>query len=144
MRETWVWSLGREDTLEKGMATHSSILAWTVFQGQRSLKGYSPWGHIESDPTDFHTHTHNFTKSSNSKRQQGLSTTAVCLKQPHSFFFGAGRGGGAGCGLCWVFLAAHKFSLVVASGGSSLLQFAGFSSRWLLLLQNIGSRAQAQ
>ena len=30
MRETWVWSLGREDPLEKGMATHSSILAWSI------------------------------------------------------------------------------------------------------------------
>ena len=28
MWETWVPSLGREDPLEKGMATHSSILAW--------------------------------------------------------------------------------------------------------------------
>jgi len=28
MQETWVRSLGWEDTLEKGMATHSSILAW--------------------------------------------------------------------------------------------------------------------
>ena len=28
MRETWVWSLGQEDPLEKGMATHCSILAW--------------------------------------------------------------------------------------------------------------------
>ena len=30
MRETWVQSLGQEDTLEKGMATHSSILAWGI------------------------------------------------------------------------------------------------------------------
>ena len=30
MQETWVWSLGREDPLEKGMATHSSILAWEI------------------------------------------------------------------------------------------------------------------
>ena len=30
MRETWVWSLGREDPLEKEMATHSSILAWKI------------------------------------------------------------------------------------------------------------------
>ena len=30
MQETWVLSLGREDPLEKGMATHSSILAWTT------------------------------------------------------------------------------------------------------------------
>ena len=30
MRETWVWSLGWEDPLEEGMATHSSILAWRI------------------------------------------------------------------------------------------------------------------
>ena len=30
MWETWVWSLGWEDPLEKGMATHSSILAWRI------------------------------------------------------------------------------------------------------------------
>ena len=30
MRETWVRSLGWEDTLEESMATHSSILAWRI------------------------------------------------------------------------------------------------------------------
>ena len=30
MQKTWVWSLGREDPLEKEMATHSSILAWEI------------------------------------------------------------------------------------------------------------------
>ena len=30
MRETWVRSLGWEDPLEEGMATHSSILAWAI------------------------------------------------------------------------------------------------------------------
>ena len=30
MRETWVQSLGWEDPLEKGKATHSSILAWKI------------------------------------------------------------------------------------------------------------------
>ena len=30
MQETWVRSLSREDTLEKGKATHSSILAWRI------------------------------------------------------------------------------------------------------------------
>ena len=30
VRETWVQSLGREDFLEKEMATHSSILAWKI------------------------------------------------------------------------------------------------------------------
>ena len=30
MQETWVQSLGQKDPLEKGMATHSSILAWRI------------------------------------------------------------------------------------------------------------------
>ena len=30
MQETWIRSLGREDVLEKGMAIHSSILAWRI------------------------------------------------------------------------------------------------------------------
>ena len=30
MQETWIQTLGGEDLLEKGMATHSSILAWRV------------------------------------------------------------------------------------------------------------------
>ena len=37
MQETWVRSLGREDPLEKGMITHSSILAWRIPNRQRSL-----------------------------------------------------------------------------------------------------------
>ena len=41
--DTWVWSLGGEDPLEKGMATCSSILAWRI-RGQRSPVGCSPWG----------------------------------------------------------------------------------------------------
>ena len=30
MQETWVRSLGQKDPLEKGMATHSSILTWRI------------------------------------------------------------------------------------------------------------------
>ena len=30
MQETWIRSLVREDPLEKGMATHSSVLAWKI------------------------------------------------------------------------------------------------------------------
>ena len=40
MQETRVRSLGREDPLEKGMAVHSSILAWRI-HGQRNLAGYT-------------------------------------------------------------------------------------------------------
>ena len=44
VRKTWVQSLGWEDPLEKGTATHSSILAWRI-----------PWavcGHKERDMTE--------------------------------------------------------------------------------------------
>jgi hypothetical protein len=44
MRETGVQSLGQEDLLEKGMATHSSIAAWRIPWRKRSLTGYSPQG----------------------------------------------------------------------------------------------------
>ena len=44
MWETQVQSLGPEDSLEKEIATHSSILAWEIPRTEE-LKGYSPWGH---------------------------------------------------------------------------------------------------
>ena len=45
-RETWVQSLGWEDPLRKGMATHSSILAW------RFRELYRTWGCKESNMTE--------------------------------------------------------------------------------------------
>ena len=44
--------IGSGNPLEKdiSVATHSSILAWEI-HGQRSLVGYSPWGHKEFDTT---------------------------------------------------------------------------------------------
>ena len=51
MWESRVRSLGREDPLEKEMAIHPSTVAWKI-HGQRSLVGYSPWGHKESDTTE--------------------------------------------------------------------------------------------
>ena len=50
-QEMQVQFLGREDPLEKEMATHSSILAWEI-PAQRSLvTGCSPWGRRKSDTT---------------------------------------------------------------------------------------------
>ena len=40
------------------------------------------------------------------------------------------------CWLCWVFAAAHRLSLVAASGGYSSLQCAGFSLRGLLIAEH--------
>ena len=51
MRETWVRSLGREDPLEKEMATHSSILAWRI-PWTEELGGLQSMGHKELDMTD--------------------------------------------------------------------------------------------
>ena len=43
MQEMWVRSLDREDSLEKDMATHSSVLSQEIlWTGE---PGYSPWGH---------------------------------------------------------------------------------------------------
>ena len=50
MWETWVQSMGWEDPLEEGMATHSSICLENP-HGQRSLAGCSPWDGKESDTT---------------------------------------------------------------------------------------------
>ena len=40
MQETWVRSLGREDSLEKAMATHSSTLAWKILWTEELGAGY--------------------------------------------------------------------------------------------------------
>ena len=53
MQETRVPSLGREDPLEKGMATLSSILAWKIPWTEPG--GYSPRGHKELDMTEWLT-----------------------------------------------------------------------------------------
>ena len=50
MRETWVRSLGREDPLEKEMATHSSTLAWKIPWTEEPV--LQSMGHKESDTTE--------------------------------------------------------------------------------------------
>ena len=42
VQQSWVQSLGQKDTLEKGMAIHSSILAQRIPRGHSSLVDYSP------------------------------------------------------------------------------------------------------
>ena len=50
-QETQIPSLGREDPLEKGMATHSSIPAWKI-PWTEEPGSCSPWGGKESDTTE--------------------------------------------------------------------------------------------
>ena len=42
MQESWIQSLAWEDPLEKGMATHSSVLAWRI-----------PWAYKKLDTTEW-------------------------------------------------------------------------------------------
>ena len=73
VQETQVQCLGQEDTLDKGMATHSSIHAWripwTEEPGGLQRAGHkyvtnSPWGHKELDTTEWLTHTNSFSLTS--------------------------------------------------------------------------------
>ena len=62
MQEAWVQSLGREDLLEREMATPSSIRAWEIPRTEEA-GSYSPWGRKESDMFErAHTHTHFYWK----------------------------------------------------------------------------------
>ena len=59
MWETWVQSLGREDPLEKEMATHFSILAWRIPWTEEPGGLHYPRGRKESDVTErLHFHTY--------------------------------------------------------------------------------------
>ena len=51
MWETWVRSLGWEDPLEEGMATHSSILAWRIPMGRGAWRA-AVHGVVESNMTE--------------------------------------------------------------------------------------------
>ena len=59
MQETWIKSLDQEVPLEKGMAIHSSILAWRIPWTEKS-GGLQSMGLKESDTTEQLTHTHMF------------------------------------------------------------------------------------
>ena len=52
MQETQVQSLGGEHPVEKGMVTHSSILAWRTTWTDELGGLYSPWGCKELDMTE--------------------------------------------------------------------------------------------
>ena len=52
MWETWVRSLGREDPLEKEMATHSGTLAWKILWTEKPARLQSSGSRRESDTTE--------------------------------------------------------------------------------------------
>ena len=101
---TWVRSLGWEDPLEEGMATHSSILAWRIPR-DRGAWGATVHGVAELDTTErlshthqvfmpgkfhdwatfTHTHTHDVFLPGKSHRQRSYSPRGCKnLTQPHN------------------------------------------------------------
>ena len=74
MRETWVWSLGWEDPLQKEMATHSSILAWRI-----------PWKEEPGGPQSMGLQKvgHDWaTKEEGEQVYKGASQVTLVLKNP--------------------------------------------------------------
>ena len=55
MQETWIQSLGREDALEEGVATHSSICAWRI-PWTEEPGGLQYVGSLELDTTEVTEH----------------------------------------------------------------------------------------
>ena len=75
MWETWVRSLGREDPLEKEMATHSSNLAWRI-PWTEEPGGLQSTGRKESDRLSNFT----FTFIARPCYQSKLFLNAICLR----------------------------------------------------------------
>ena len=74
--ETQGQSLGQEELLEEGMATHSSILAWRIAwteKLQRSLVGYSSWG-LQRVGHDWATNTFSMVRTCIGLFEFGLGT----------------------------------------------------------------------
>ena len=71
MQKTQVRSLGQEDPLEMGMATHSSILAYRI-PWTESLVGYCLWGRKELDTTEWLTSIQSVSKAQDFLKCQNL------------------------------------------------------------------------
>ena len=74
MQGTQLWSLGQEDALDKGMATHSSILAWRI-------PGTEEPGRLQSMGSD----TTEMTKQQQQQQQQGMVYSKNCFSS-HLFW----------------------------------------------------------
>ena len=86
-QETWVWSMGWEDPLEKGIATHYSILAWRISgtedPGGLQSMGSQRAGHIWATNTHTHTHTTCMVYYSCVCSSFPITSPTVLLEIPH-------------------------------------------------------------
>jgi len=88
MRETWVQSLGWEDPLEKGKATHSSILAWRILWTIQSM-GSQRVGHDWATFTSLSISCSMFQKLSHVMFDHiGLEFMLICLRVGLYLIFG--------------------------------------------------------
>ena len=90
MQETWILSLGWEDPLEKGKATHSRILAWRIpwpIQSMGSLRV----GHDWTTFTQSYKHSYKYTKGNleSDKQSQGVTQSWAGLSDFHCHFHGS-------------------------------------------------------
>ena len=88
MQETWVPSLGKEDSLEKGMATHSSILAWRILCTEKAGRLLQSMGVTKRDTTKWLilslSHFHVKTDLKNAANdQRGIVNTLFCKDKNH-------------------------------------------------------------
>ena len=75
LQDMQVQSLGQEDPLEEGMATHSSILAWRI---PWTEEPGSPWGHKELDTTE-QLNNNNLFSSCSLITSYGCSLNKLCV-----------------------------------------------------------------
>ena len=82
MWETWVWSLGREDPLEKGMATHSSILPWKILRTEEpgELQSMGSQRVRHNWVTNTHTHIYYNVSSIVPEKKKTNINTLITLK----------------------------------------------------------------
>ena len=73
MRETWVQSLGWEDPLEEGTATHSSILAWRIplTEEPGGLQSMG-WQRVRHDRQTKHNTAHHLRQEAVKNREQAM------------------------------------------------------------------------
>ena len=97
MRETWVWSLGWEDSLEKGKATHTSILAWRIpwtiqsMGSQRVRHDWvtftftfllSPWTPTFTPPSLLYTDDLTFCSTENKRKEEKKKGSRIYITTP--------------------------------------------------------------
>ena len=110
MQETWVRSLGWEDSLEKGNATHSSFLAWRILWTEEPDRLQSMGLQSQAQRCKFHFQSKSFKKGITNKEQKRVPLLEVrykCRAEPRKkkkwYWYGW-----ASCLSYWIARAIYK------------------------------------